>query len=217
MIINRHDCSAVHDDTVQLVSIQGPFSIAFTCIRLYLVVSTYPLAASDCTAVKSEMTCKHCGLSDNSPSVFVDIDSLNVTSSDDLWAAVQTIDTEMAHIETLLNELVLKRAMLKRKINYQSSALLRLPSDITSEIFKAYLNKDGGPEGRVPWHGELNSRGVLLSPLRFGSVCHAWRDLAWSTPQMWNSVVVVLRTPFPNYANLLTEWLSRSEIGRAHV
>jgi hypothetical protein len=43
--------------------------------------------------------------------------------------------------------------LLKRKINYHSSLALRIPSDITSEIFKAYLHEEGETGGRETRRG----------------------------------------------------------------
>ena len=95
--------------------------------------------------------CKHCGgLSDNS-SIFADIDSLSTTSNEDLWAIAQTFDTEIARVEALLNELLIKRALLKKKINRHLSPLIRIPSDITSEIFKVLLKHEGETEGGESW------------------------------------------------------------------
>lgn len=124
--------------------------------------------------------CKHCGgLSDNS-SILADIDSLSTTSSEDLWAIAQTFDTEIARVEALLNELLIKRALLKKKINRHLSPLIRIPSDITSEIFKVLLKHEGETEGGEPWRQwEYDSS---LSPLFLGTICSAWRELAWSLP-----------------------------------
>jgi hypothetical protein len=143
-------------------------------------------------------------------SILADIDSLSTTSSEELWAIVQTFDTEIARVEALLNGLALKRALLKKKINHHSSPLIRIPSDITSEIFKAYVNKERETEGGVPWLEEFDSRCALPSPLFLGSVCRTWRELAWSTPWMWSSVALEVKTPSQNSANFLAEWLSRS-------
>jgi hypothetical protein len=162
-----------------------------------------------------KMACKYCGLSDNSLSMFPDIDSLP-PSSEDLWTIVQIFDTEIARVETLLNRLVLNRSLLKRKVNYHSSPVLRIPSDITSEIFKAYLHEEGETGGREAWRGEDSSRLGTPNmpqpslPLLLGSVCKAWREVAWSMPWIWSSISLKLDHPSPHSAILLDEWFSRS-------
>jgi hypothetical protein len=93
------------------------------------------------------MACKHCGLSDDnsfSGSILSDIDSLPTYSNSKVlvWTLIQSFDTEIARVDILLKDLVLKRALLKRKFNYHSSPLLRIPPDLTSEIFKAFLGKE---------------------------------------------------------------------------
>jgi hypothetical protein len=138
-----------------------------------------------------------------------DIDSLPA-SREDLWAIVQKTDTEIARVEALLKELVLKQTLLKNKINYHSSPLLRIPSDITSQIFEAYLREKKGTDDKEIMHVEDDSRNALITPLFLGSVCSAWRELAWSMPWMWSSITMVLRDPLPTCANLVAEWLSRS-------
>jgi hypothetical protein len=143
--------------------------------------------------------------------ILTDIDDLSTTSTEELWAIVQTFDTEIARMETLLNGLVIKRALLKKTINHHSSPLIRIPSDITSEIFKAYLNKERETEGGVPsWRGGSDSGGAFLTPLFLGSISSAWRELVWSMPWMWSSVALEVTEPFPNCASLLDEWLLRS-------
>ncbi|KAF8173692.1 hypothetical protein BJ912DRAFT_1065063 [Pholiota molesta] len=50
------------------------------------------------------------------------------------------------------------------------------------------------------------------APLFLGKICGSWRDIAWSTPSLWTYIDLVL--PIANHylhAQLLEEWLSRSE------
>jgi hypothetical protein len=155
------------------------------------------------------MTCKHCGLSDNSLSIHTNIDSLPTSSnsaSKDLWTLIQTFDIEIARVDTLLKGLVLKRALLKRKFNYHSSPLLKIPPDLTSEIFKACLAKEDQALGTASARGHAASE----SPLLLGSICSTWRALAWSSPWIWSSISLALNTPSPTRATFVDEWLSRS-------
>ena len=158
------------------------------------------------------MACKHCGLSDDSlniPLKTPDIDSFP-GSSNDLWAIVRNTDAEIARVETLLNQLILRRVLLKKEINYRSSPLLRISSDVTSQIFDDCLKQEKH-EQAGHWHvSERDSRSALKPPLLFGSVCSAWRELAWSTPSLWSSITLELGTSPLISAILVAEWLSRS-------
>lgn len=164
------------------------------------------------SAAKLTMACKHCSLSGNIPTL-ADINS-SPASTKDLWVIVQTFDTGISHVEALLKELILKRAILKRKINHHTSPLLRIPSDITSEIFKACLLNhhkeewNDGTETKQEQNEEHSS--ALPIPFLFGSVCHMWRELVWSLPWVWSSITLELCAPSLTYASLMDAWLSHS-------
>ena len=52
----------------------------------------------------------------------------------------------------------------------------------------------------------------LSIPLSLGAICSYWRDIAWSTPSLWSSMV--LRVPNTHDSHILTgiamKWLARS-------
>ena len=156
------------------------------------------------------MACRHCGLSENSLTKD-DINSLPA-SGEDLWAFVQRTDAEITRVEDLLKGLILKRAFLKKKINHHSSPLLKIPPEVTSEIFKAYIRQeeedvdlDQGPVYLSQLRHDASQAPLLLS-----AVCTAWRELAWSMPWVWSSVNLMLGASGPTSVALLDEWLSRS-------
>lgn len=47
--------------------------------------------------------------------------------------------------------------------------------------------------------------------LTLGAVCQLWRQIAWSTPQLWSDVMLTLASPLTyNKINVIQEWLARS-------
>ena len=115
---------------------------------------------------------------------------------------------ELAELDTLLERLKLKRYDLKRKINRLHSPIVsHLPPDVTSTIFEFCL-PDFTDHRLLPYTKE-----DLSVPLSLGAICSYWRDIAWSTPSLWSSLVV--RVPNEHDFHMATgivakEWLDRS-------
>ena len=92
---------------------------------------------------------------------------------------------ELAELDALVERLRLKRYDLKRKINRHHSPIIRhLPPDVTSTIFEFCLPDFTGHELF------LYSKDDFFFPLSLGTICSYWRDIAWSTPSLWSSLVV---------------------------
>ena len=102
----------------------------------------------------------------------------------------------MASVEALMENLSWRRTNLRRKINSLSSTAL-LPAEILTEIFwLACQLEDGGP---------------ALTPLFFGGICKEWREIAWSTPLLWNTISLhVSRKAHGSQVQLLGDWLLRA-------
>ena len=113
---------------------------------------------------------------------------------------------ELAEIDALLERLRLKRYDIIKKINRLHSPIIRqLPPDVTSTIFEFCL----------PYYvdNELYSYTMddLTIPLSLGAICSYWRDIAWSTPSLWSSLVVFVPSNISRMATgLAQEWLARS-------
>ena len=111
---------------------------------------------------------------------------------------------ELAELDVLLERIKLKRYDLKRKINQHHSPIVHLlPPDVMSTIF----------EFCVP---DFADRQLLQKDFSFslslGAICSYWRDIAWSTPSLWSSLVVrVVNKHDPHIiAGVAQEWLARS-------
>jgi hypothetical protein len=109
------------------------------------------------------------------------------------------LESEIAQLKALLDELEHRRApLLKKEINRLFPPILRLPHELSAQIFTAAFPENS----RYTWQS--------ATPLVLGKVCSAWRCIAWSTPRLWNTIS--LRRP--QYSNvhieLLRQWLERS-------
>ena len=114
---------------------------------------------------------------------------------------------ELAELDALSERLRLKRYDLKRKINrFHSSIVRQLPLDVMSTIFEFCL-PDFTDHQLSPYTKE-----DLSIPLSLGAICSYWRDIAWSIPSLWSSLVV--RVPKKHDSHIVTgitqEWLARS-------
>ena len=119
-------------------------------------------------------------------------------------------EDELAELDALLERLRLKRYDLKRKINRLHSPIVRqLPPDVTSTIFEFCLPDftDYKSSSSYAFFQE-----DLSFPLSLGAICSYWRDIAWSTPSLWSSLVV--RVGSKQNPRIITglaqEWFARS-------
>ena len=120
---------------------------------------------------------------------------------------------ELAELDALLERLRLKRYDLKRKINRVHSPIVRLlPPDVTSTIFEFCL-PDFSDHHISPHTGTIYEEDLFI-PLSLGAICSYWREIAWSTPTLWSTLVVYFKSKFKHNSHMSTgiaqEWLSRS-------
>ena len=146
-------------------------------------------------------SCKNCGFTSDEPTS----NSVEDLVACDPRVQLQELDFQIARARTLIKELRRKRIPLKRKINRFHSPVLRLPPELYSEIFTACL-----PE--ISWSalGENVTVPYSNMPLLIGMVCSAWRELAWSMPQLWSRISISLDMSSPESRDLTQEWITRS-------
>ena len=129
---------------------------------------------------------------------------------------------ELAELDALSEvsePLRLKRYDLKRKINQFHSLIIRqLPPDVMSTIFEFclpdftdhQLSWTTYPEERAVESQESSTTPSSI-PLSLGSICSYWREIAWSTPYLWSSLVVRVPGKLDSHvASIAQEWLARS-------
>ena len=94
---------------------------------------------------------------------------------------VQELEQQIQELEKMIEELHNRRRALRTVMNENHDHLIhKFPPEIASHIFIQY----------APPSVSENKK-YRSTPLRLGSVCRKWRQLAWATPQA--SAVVLHR------------------------
>jgi len=114
----------------------------------------------------------------------------------DTSESVASLEAEIESIGTMMARFEQRRAFLRRRINGLSPTA-RIPSEILTEIFQVACRPVGHKQ--------------TVTPLLIGSICRVWRDVAWSTPLLWNTVLLhVSRKQHRAQVQLLRDWLLRA-------
>lgn len=79
-------------------------------------------------------------------------------------ASLSDVDQAL-RIETRLRQLEVERSNLLRQLNDFRATTRAIPPEILSEIFV-----------------------LTAAPLRIGAVCSLWREISWSTPELWTTI-----------------------------
>lgn len=115
--------------------------------------------------------------------------------------------------QALLDKLAEPRAIIKAKVNkHHDPFILRLPIEIASQIFIFCLSGKEFMECQRPSDLLYNSptRRIPFN-IALGSICRGWRNIAWSTPQLWSTLFVRFHaSQHPTQVELMHEWLIRS-------
>ena len=119
---------------------------------------------------------------------------------------LEAVDAKLyAHFEEI-NKLLKIKAEVRERINEHHDPFIHLPIEIASHIFAIYtedLNSNFDPQAFVVERG---------GPLLLGAVSKFWRQVAFSTPLLWNTVNIHILSNenLPTKIELTKEWLARS-------
>ena len=92
------------------------------------------------------------------------------------------------------------------------------PPEIASHIFRLSLpTLNFGEHGPTTTDQLSSERTEWAVPLRLGAVSHKWRQLAWETPDLWQTVFIHIHPSTGQFLakslpGLLREWLERSAV-----
>jgi hypothetical protein len=114
------------------------------------------------------------------------------------------IRSQIKRLEEEIIKLKEKHHALRTTMNAIHDPFIhKLPPEIGSQIFclcmpTLYLTDGGSSQA-----------------LRLGAVCRKWRELAWATPNLWETLLIMaipstLRTLARSLPGLISEWLDRS-------
>ncbi|KAH6908894.1 hypothetical protein BKA70DRAFT_1562374 [Coprinopsis sp. MPI-PUGE-AT-0042] len=86
------------------------------------------------------------------------------------------------------------------RIPLREPPILRIPMELTSSLMRLVL---GNPRGLL---GRNERRQFLVLRL----VCRAWREVAYSTPDLWRKLDVDIETPHDLFFKKLSAWFARA-------
>ena len=104
--------------------------------------------------------------------------------------------TEIASIETIIAQIAQRRVFIRRRIN-ELSPTGRIPSEILIEIFRIACQ---------PVKNDYRAN-KSVTPFFIGSICSRWRDVAWSTPLLWNTILLHVSRKYDGQVQLLGDRL----------
>lgn len=141
------------------------------------------------------MLCDKCGSS-----------SLRAFESVDPLSRLQILEEKIIEAQKYMAELVEEQARARRQVNARFAPIIhKLPPEVLSQVFMSSL--------QVSDIEDLDYDYVPpdITPLFFGTICGSWRDIAWSTPKLWNHISIrAVHHIIKQQEYLLEQWLSRS-------
>ncbi|KAF9531123.1 hypothetical protein CPB83DRAFT_904707, partial [Crepidotus variabilis] len=139
--------------------------------------------------------------------------------------------SEVSHLDGRIHKarIVLERLEARRKAmdsvlnRHHDPFIHRLPTEIASNIFQLCcpigLSAMFDPNfNDVQQQKTQAYRKSLINPLVLGAVCRYWRAVAFSTPNLWNTIDISSRNLLLGYyLSLAREWLDRSATLPLHI
>ncbi|KAF8886230.1 hypothetical protein CPB84DRAFT_1787718 [Gymnopilus junonius] len=125
---------------------------------------------------------------------------------------MQKAKQKIVDAEQQVNDILKEHRELLPKINQIHDPISRLlPPEIISSVFQFCIphipfdtNASADSDVDEVWAD-------VISRLSLGAVCHGWRRVAWSTPQLWQYVLINLDVmDLRRNVKVIREWLGRS-------
>ncbi|KAK1227954.1 hypothetical protein PQX77_009001 [Marasmius sp. AFHP31] len=114
-----------------------------------------------------------------------------------LQGELSALENEISRLQTLVEDLILRRDPITKYISQHQniiSPIRRLPSEVLSQIFIACLP--------TAHHA---TRDLTQAPLIFTVISRRFRDVALSTPQLWNSIHLTILPSYNDPKDFNTE------------
>jgi hypothetical protein len=93
--------------------------------------------------------------------------------------------------------------------------ILRLPPEVVSEVFIHCVHNDhrsGFARGRANDGRDSPCADPFREPVLLGNICRVFRDIAFSTPELWSSITLTLHSnEISEELERLRAWLTRSK------
>ncbi|KAF4611510.1 hypothetical protein D9613_004470 [Agrocybe pediades] len=168
------------------------------------------------------MTCPHRAQSDampaKMPANIIDLSQLDCTKPKcpfkegtcEICQEVIKVENDIKETFERLKQLLRHQQDLKTRSNNTHSPIIRdLPAEILSKIFYSCFSEE---ITRDDW--ELAYEDVFV-PLKVGAVCRTWRQVAWSSPELWTFILIERLYSSATYVckqySMLERWIERSK------
>ncbi|KAJ7762042.1 hypothetical protein DFH07DRAFT_939665 [Mycena maculata] len=119
-------------------------------------------------------------------------------SAEELRTAIENISADIEQHKAVVKKLETERSLLQRQLNAVLDPVMRLPFEISSEIFIQCLPSNFLPEP-----------GAAHIPMLFLNICSSWSHIAVSTPALWTAIHVQFPRP-EGFGDVLEVWLQRA-------
>ncbi|KAF9042575.1 hypothetical protein BDZ89DRAFT_1203221 [Hymenopellis radicata] len=114
------------------------------------------------------------------------------------------IESAEEEIRRLSNKQATYELIIEAHYNLLHPSPMRtLPPEILSDIFAAYCDMHQLPDRPGPSHVSCSSRTFLQSRMHLLRICRRWREVALSTPRLWNTFPIIRKS-----AELDQRWLA---------
>ncbi|KAF9545575.1 hypothetical protein CPC08DRAFT_716160 [Agrocybe pediades] len=126
---------------------------------------------------------------------------------------VKKLTSEVEEAAEKLKELIVLLQRAKTGMNHHhSSAVSKLPPEILSTIFEVYTSNALPPSLQDEIQFDVPEHDILPIPLVLSHVCHRWRQVAFSTPQIWTTFTISLDRcdGSPAEQSIISAWISRT-------
>ncbi|KAF9539496.1 hypothetical protein CPC08DRAFT_717436 [Agrocybe pediades] len=137
------------------------------------------------------------------PDEFIDLSSVVMTSFDESTCAgdPRTTGKPETQIQVLQTICAIESTTNTEQVSMHVNCM---PPEILSYILQLSL-----PRRLFTSLPSARPNDISI-PFKFGSVCSRWREIAWSTPQLW-SYISVKHSHNPETVRHIEDWISRSK------
>ncbi|KAJ7045064.1 hypothetical protein C8F04DRAFT_522805 [Mycena alexandri] len=123
-----------------------------------------------------------------------------------LRARLAEAETSIVELTSRLKDLEDLRGLIQTQLDDIVYPVLTLPPEIVSNIFLQCLPPPPVLSAR---HGKIGPN-PTLAPLLLLQICRVWRQMALSTPHLWDSLHLRLEFLGPETQKVIVDWLGRA-------
>lgn len=121
------------------------------------------------------------------------------------------LESQIQDTKRILEQQLAQQRELQEAMNRVHDRIVpNIPTEIVSHIFQHSLSASWETSITQLDMWEFTDKGDRCGPLNLGAVCRAWRQIAWSTPQLWTFICQKICPSKSSTAALMEDWLYRA-------